>query len=107
MLEGMLRSVEEIQAELAKIRPVRHAAQVSLDLPEEGWGYCTECLIQGEGLDVDSIREAIAALGNSVMVAGGSELVKFHVHTDDSSRVITLASKFGSLDRLNVCDMSS
>ena len=107
MLEGMLRSVEEIQAELAKIRPVRPAAQVSLDLPEEGWGYCTEFLIQGDGLDVDSIREAIAALGNSVMVAGGSELVKVHVHTDDPSRVITLASKFGSLDRLNVGDMSS
>ena len=107
MLEGMLRSLEEIEAELAKLEPPRPAAQASLDLPEEGWGYCTEFLIHGEGLDVDHIRDAIAALGNSVMVVGDSELVKVHVHTDDPSRVITLSSKFGTLDRLNVGDMSS
>ena len=107
MLEGMLRSVEEIEIAVAKAGPIRPAAQVSLDLPEEGWGYCTEFLIHGEELDVDRIREAIAALGNSVMVGGDSELVKVHVHTDDPSRVITLSSSFGRLDRLNVGDMSS
>jgi fatty acid kinase len=107
MLEGMLRSVEEIEVAVAKAGPIRPAAQVSLDLPEEGWGYCTEFLIHGDQLDVDRIREAIAALGNSVMVGGDSELVKVHVHTDDPSRVITLSSSFGRLDRLNVGDMSS
>jgi len=107
MLEGMLRSLEEIEAELAKLGPIRPAAQARLDLPEEGWGYCTEFLIHGEGLDVDRIREAIAALGNSVMVAGDSELVKVHVHTDDPSHVITLSSRFGSLDKLSVGDMST
>lgn len=107
MLEGMLRSVEEIEVAVARAGPIRPAAQVSLDLPEEGWGYCTEFLIHGEDLDVDRVREAIAALGNSVMVAGDSELVKVHVHTDDPSRVITLSSSFGRLDRLNVGDMSS
>lgn len=107
MLEGMLRSVEEIEVAVVKAGPIRPAAQVSLDLPEEGWGYCTEFLIHGDQLDVDRIREAIAALGNSVMVGGDSELVKVHVHTDDPSRVITLSSSFGRLDRLNVGDMSS
>ena len=107
MLEGMLRSVEGIEEELAKLGPARPAAQVSLDLPEEGWGYCTEFLIHGDDLDVDRIREAIAALGDSVMVVGDSELVKVHVHTDDPPRVITLSSSFGRLDRLNVGDMSS
>jgi uncharacterized protein len=107
MLEGMLRSVEEIEEELSKLGPARPAAQVSLDLPEEGWGYCTEFLIHGDDLDVDRVREAIAALGDSVMVVGDSELVKVHVHTDDPPRVITLSSSFGRLDRLNVGDMSS
>ena len=107
MLEGMLRSVEEIDAELARLGPARPAAQARLDLPEEGWGYCTEFLVHGQGLDVDRIREAIAALGNSVMVVGDPELVKVHVHTDDPSQVITLASGYGSLDRLSVGDMST
>jgi uncharacterized protein len=107
MLEGMLRSVEEVQEELASVLPARPAAQASLDLPEEGWGYCTEFLIHGEDLDVEAVRDAIEALGNSVMVVGDSELVKVHVHTDDPSSVITLAARHGRLDRLNVGDMST
>jgi DAK2 domain fusion protein YloV len=107
MLEGMLRSVEEVEDEHTKVTPARPAVQVTLDLPEEGWGYCTEFLIHGHDLDVDQIRAAIAALGNSVMVVGDSDLVKVHVHTDDPSRVITLASEMGRLDRLNVGDMTS
>jgi uncharacterized protein len=107
MLEGMLRSVEQVEVELASLAPARPAAQVTLDLPEEGWGYCTEFLIHGEDLDVDRIRDAIAALGNSVLVVGDSDLVKVHVHTDDPSRVITLAASCGRLDRLNVGDMST
>src|SRR5689334_1655504 len=47
MLEGMLHSVEEVEEEISKRSPIRPAAQATLDLPEEGWGYCTEFLIEG------------------------------------------------------------
>lgn len=107
MLEGMLRSVEEVEEELTKLSLARPAVQAELELPEEGWGYCTEFLIHGRDLDVDRIRGAIAALGNSVLVVGDQDLVKVHVHTDDPSRVITLSAEFGRLDRMNVGDMSS
>jgi len=107
MLEGMLRSLEEVESELQRLGPSRPAAQAVLDLPEEGWGYCTEFLIHGRHLDVERIREEIAALGNSVLVVGDPELVKVHVHTDEPSRVITLAATYGRLDRLSVGDMSS
>ncbi|HLH69906.1 MAG TPA: DAK2 domain-containing protein [Candidatus Dormibacteraeota bacterium] len=107
MLEGMLRSLEEVESELQRVGPGRPAAQALLDLPEEGWGYCTEFLIHGRQLDVERIREEIAALGNSVLVVGDPELVKVHVHTDDPPRVITLAATYGRLDRLSVGDMSS
>jgi DAK2 domain fusion protein YloV len=107
MLEGMLRSVEEIETDLASLPPVPAAAQVTLELPEEGWGYCTEFLVRGENLDVDKLRSEIAALGNSALVVGEPDLVKVHVHTDDPPRVIALASSYGRLDRLSVGDMSS
>jgi DAK2 domain fusion protein YloV len=106
MLEGMVRSVEETGAETVALPP-RAAAQATLELPEEGWGYCTEFLVRGEGLDVERLREEIAALGNSVLVVGEPDLVKVHVHTDDPSRVIALASSHGQIDRLSVGDMSS
>jgi DAK2 domain fusion protein YloV len=108
MLEGMLRSVEEIGGEEALTLSMRgSAAQAVLDLPEEGWGYCTEFLVVGENLDVERIRAEIAAMGNSVLVVGDPELVKVHVHTEDPPGVIALASGYGRLDRLSVGDMSS
>jgi uncharacterized protein len=108
MLEGMLRSIEETEENLpGRLVEVKPAVQAELELPEEGWGYCTEFLIEGHGLDVERIREQIAALGNSVLVVGEPDLVKVHVHTDDPSRVINLASGLGRLERLNVGDMST
>jgi uncharacterized protein len=108
ILEGMLKTVEE-SAFAVSTHPVTKApaSQVALDLPEGGWGYCTEFLIEGNGLDIEVIRDQIEALGNSVLVVGEPELVKVHVHTDDPTRVITLAGGYGKVLRLNVGDMST
>src|SRR3984893_5212445 len=111
ILEGMLKSVEDVDPSavaLAAARPaIPVASQVSVALPEEGWGYCTEFLIEGTNLDIERIKNQIEALGNSVLVVGEPELVKVHVHTDDPSRVITLAGGYGKLLKRNVCDMST
>jgi uncharacterized protein len=108
ILEGMLKTVEE-SAFAVSTQPTAKAppSQVTLDLPEGGWGYCTEFLIEGNSLDVGVIRDQIEALGNSVLVVGEPELVKVHVHTDDPTRVITLAGGYGKVLRLNVGDMST
>ena len=110
ILEGMLKTVEESDSTLAALaekKPVIAAAQIALDLPEGGWGYCTEFLIEGNNLDTELIRGQIEALGNSVLVVGEPELVKVHVHTDDPTRVINLAGGYGKLMKLNVGDMST
>ena len=108
ILEGMLKTLEEADSMPARVPAAKApVSQVALDLPEGGWGYCTEFLIEGTGLDVDAIRDRIEALGNSVLVVGEPELVKVHVHTDDPTRVIALAGRYGKLLKLNVGDMST
>jgi DAK2 domain fusion protein YloV len=112
ILEGMLKTVEESDPAFAAFADVKKpalspAAQVSLDLPEGGWGYCTEFLIEGTSLDPELIRGQIESLGNSVLVVGEPELVKVHVHTDDPTSVINLAGGYGKLLKLNVGDMST
>jgi uncharacterized protein len=106
ILEGMLKTFEAVDV-LVPIPTKTAPAQVSMDLPEEGWGYCTEFLIEGKDLDVEAIRSHIESLGNSVLVVGEPELVKVHVHTDDPTRVISIAGGYGKLLKLNVGDMSS
>ena len=108
ILEGMLKTLEEAESAVATMAPPKgKAAQVTVDLPEGGWGYCTEFLIEGKELDLDRIRDEIESLGNSVLVVGEPELVKVHVHTDDPTRVIALAGEHGRLLKLNVGDMST
>jgi fatty acid kinase len=111
ILEGMLKSIEETEPHLAALvdakRAVSPASQISMALPEGGWGYCTEFLIEGTNLDTDLIQGQIESLGNSVLVVGEPELVKVHVHTDDPTRVINLAGGYGRLMKLNVGDMST
>ena len=112
ILEGMLKSVEESDPAFAALADVKRpaftpAAQVALDLPEGGWGYCTEFLIEGTNLDTELIRGQIESLGNSVLVVGEPTLVKVHVHTDDPTSVINLAGGYGRLLKLNVGDMST
>jgi hypothetical protein len=74
---------------------------------EQGWGYCTEFLINGPGLDVDSIRTELSALGESALVVGDPDLVRVHIHTGDPAGLIAVASSRGRMSKLKVEDMSA
>lgn len=109
LLEGMLRSLkgeslEETDAEgtgavgedWLQMTEQRHAAEESL------YGYCTEVLVSGAGLDPDSIREHILTLGDSVLVVGDDRLVRVHVHTDDPGAALSHGTSVGSLVQVKV-----
>jgi uncharacterized protein len=110
ILDGFLSSVEESEGKTPVARPAAAGkpapAQRSLELPEEGWGYCTEFLIEGKDMNVDEIRDAIAAMGNSALVVGDEDLIRVHVHTNEPTSVLAYASGVGTLARTKVDDMS-
>src|SRR6202790_4270029 len=72
-----------------------------------GGGDCTEFLINGPGLDVETIRTELAALGESALVVGDPDLVRVHIHTGDPAGVIAAASSRGRMSKLKVEDMSA
>ena len=74
---------------------------------EEGWGYCTEFLINGPDLDVDRLRDELSGLGESALVVGDADLVRVHIHTDNPAGLIAVASQRGRLDKLKVEDMTA
>ena len=74
---------------------------------EQGWGYCTEFLINGPGLNVDAIRAELSALGESALVVGDPDLVRVHIHTGDPAGLIAAASSRGRMSKLKVEDMSA
>lgn len=108
ILEGLVKTVEGADLDLAAqaVTTTAAPAQRSLELPEEGWGYCTEFLVEGEALSVEEIRDAIAAMGNSALVVGDEDLIRVHVHTNEPHKVLAYASQKGTLTRTKVDDMS-
>jgi DAK2 domain fusion protein YloV len=113
LLEGMLRHIRG--------EPTDRAADVSKGAVEQQWlamteerhatgesryGYCTEVLIGGAGLEVEPVRTKIEAMGDSVIVVGDETLVRVHVHTDDPGAVLTLGTGIGSLVQVKVDNIS-
>ncbi|MCS7276202.1 MAG: DAK2 domain-containing protein [Dehalococcoidia bacterium] len=68
-----------------------HAAEPSL------YGYCTQFLVEGQGLEPETIRARLEQLGDSVVAVGDERLVRAHVHTNDPGGAIRIGTDVGEL----------
>ncbi len=67
--------------------------------------YCTECMITGDQVDRRKLKERLATLGDSLVVAGTHRKVKVHVHTNEPDRVFSLGEEFGTVTGEKADDM--
>lgn len=102
ILEGALRFLRgEGDIDIAGFS---HAAPVGA--PSEGeYGYDTQFLLRGKGLNVGEIRSHIDSFGDSTLVVGDEALIKVHVHTENPGVVLEYALKHGSLSDIIVENM--
>ena len=67
--------------------------------------YCTECMVSGPKVDRRHLREELASIGSSLVVAGTISKVKVHVHVNDPSDVFRIAARFGTVSGEKTDDM--
>ena len=67
--------------------------------------YCTVFLIEGEDLDRDKLEEDLEQLGDSLLVVGDPSAIKVHVHTDDPGAALSVGTKVGTIDRIEIANM--
>jgi DegV family protein with EDD domain len=107
-LEGILHFAEGRTrgsvAETGRAEPMVHAS-VALEPEGIGFRWCTEVLLEGRGLDLAAVRESIARLGDSLVVAGSPQRLRVHVHTDDPEAVFAAAALHGTVARTKADDM--
>ncbi|OGY23133.1 MAG: hypothetical protein A2172_02010 [Candidatus Woykebacteria bacterium RBG_13_40_15] len=72
---------------------------------ESEYGYCTEFLIIGEGLDANAVQKKMKTLGKSVLVVGDAGMLRVHVHTPDSEAAISYARNLGKVTQSKADDM--
>lgn len=108
MVEGIVHFIER-----GKIREVEQVSDLDLNetphitsVKEEiNFRYCTECIIEGENIDHGSLRIELAALGDSLIVAGSPSRAKVHIHADNPEEAFRIAERYGTLTEQKADDM--
>ena len=72
---------------------------------EEMYGYCTQFVVQGEGLDPDEVRERVMAMAASTVVVGDDRVVRIHAHAEDPGPLLSMGAALGALDQINIQNM--
>jgi uncharacterized protein len=71
--------------------------KVKISKTDTVYGYDLQFLCEGENMPINDIRDKINTLGESVLVVGDDSLIRVHVHTKVSQKVIDYCSTFGTI----------
>lgn len=67
--------------------------------------YCTECIVAGTDIHRRKLREELAELGDSLVLAGTKRKAKVHIHVDDPDLVFNVARRYGDISAEKADDM--
>lgn len=107
MIEGIVRYLREAaRHEVPEAFPEEVKAAV-FDRTTESilFRYCTEALLEGDGIDRDELRRQTALLGDSIVIAGGSSRVRLHVHTNEPEKLFSIVGRFAEVAQTKIEDM--
>ncbi|MBI2869006.1 MAG: DAK2 domain-containing protein [Chloroflexi bacterium] len=111
ILDGALRYLKGEADQMKTRKPQIIVAEISagappmLKPPEEPFGYSTEFILTGTGLNPDKIKDAINAWGRNIIVVGDEATVKVHIHASDPGPVLHFAVKLGTLHQISIRNM--
>ena len=76
---------------------------------DERFRYCTEALLARVAgrplLDREAVMKVVGGLGESLVVAGGDDRLRVHIHTNEPQRFLEAVAAFGTLERTKIDDM--
>mgnify|MGYP000380229527 FL=1 len=67
--------------------------------------YCTVFVVEGSRLDLDGLERELEELGDSLLVVGDASALKVHVHTDDPGAALSLGTRLGTVDGVEIANM--
>lgn len=67
--------------------------------------YCTEALVSSEKIDSLTIRKNIERYGDSLVIAGSTQKLHIHIHTDKPAELFGVLARYGDITYQKVDDM--
>lgn len=80
----------------------------SISGPDDGplqFRFCTECVVTGENIDRRKLRESLATIGDSLVLAGTKRKARVHIHVNRPDAVFDVARQYGTLTLEKADDM--
>lgn len=74
---------------------------------DDAFGYCTNFMIFGDGIDFDRARSDMAEMGDSAVIVGDDRIVKVHIHVINPGKVLDYAVGLGELGQIKIDNMQS
>jgi hypothetical protein len=109
MLEGMaefiLRGRIAEKPNFADLHLEAHVVETAGEATELHYRFCTECVVTGTDIDRRKLRESLADLGDSLVLAGTKRKAKIHIHVNVPEDVFDLARHYGQVSGEKTDDM--
>lgn len=109
---GLLEIVKGVSAALSgeplPDAPAETAHEAGLDAVHQElseYRYCTVFVIEGDGLEAESLEAELERLGDSLLVVGDSTALKVHVHTDEPGKALALGTAAGTIEGVEIANM--
>lgn len=106
-LEGISRLVQGVVENEDTTKDDAIQAGILGETAEHHWNfrYCTEFVLKGSRISEDAIKNALAPMGDSLVVVGDTHLARVHIHTNQPEAVLEYTSKLGQVSSIKVDDM--
>ena len=72
---------------------------------EVPYGYCTNLLLKGQGLDPDKLRLKLKKKGQSLVVAGDETIIRIHIHTYEPGKILNYIGSLGTMHEIGIRNM--
>ncbi|SFG41844.1 DAK2 domain-containing protein [Oribacterium sp. WCC10] len=118
VVKGALASVkgEKIDIDLSEVDPSSAAVPVTerksrgeISTADIKFGYCTEFMVNGDheftDEEVDSLREWLNGVGDSIVCFSDENIIKVHVHTNHPGNAFEKGLSMGFLSKMKVDNM--
>ena len=114
-LEGISRFIHQgnlknLDAEIAEIVEAELEESCDHDVHDHNiddytYRYCTECVIVGEGIEQEKLKQEVRGMGDSLVLAGSKRKTKIHMHVNQPAELFRICRQYGKLLNEKADDM--
>lgn len=114
ILEGFIKALRDAalakEVELFEVAAEQQRQFVSSSTAmafdgELEYTYCTEFILSGNQISLETLRRELGPYGDCLMVVGNDRLAKVHIHTNHPGLVMECCLKYGSLEEICIDNM--